>query len=272
VPQDLPALEQALQKVASRKCLSSDEEEDFVSWARLKVLTDGKGIVEQFRGRGKLSTYLTTVALNLLRDYRISKWGKYRASAVARRLGTVAVRLEILIARDGFGTSEAIEILRRNEAVRSSREQLEEMASQLPIRARPRFESDGDLSCVPAADRSDDGVLRNEAVAAAEKIESALAEALRMLPAEDCLILKLRLEDGLSIADVARTLHLDQKPLYRRTERLLTHLRREMEARQVHAEAIDMVIGRKDVELRVDFGAAREIGPVRPSLRKEGGA
>lgn len=269
---DLAALEQALQRVSSRKCQSVDEAEDFTSWARLKLLTDGEGILEKFQGRGALSTYLTTVALNLLRDYRISKWGKYRSSAAARRLGTVAVRLETLIVRDGFSLGEAIEILRRNEAVRSSPAELAEMAAQLPARRRMRFESDDELSRVPSLERAEDRVLQSEARDAAAKVEAALAEALSTLSDEDRLILKLRVQDGLSVADVARTLHLDQKPLYRRLERLLGRLRREMEARQVRPEDIESVARWEGAEVRVDYQPPREISPFGPSHRKEGGA
>ena len=39
------------------------------------------------------------------------------------------------------------------------------------------------------------------------------------------MILKLRFWEGLTIADISRALHLEQRPLYRRMDRLLAGLR-----------------------------------------------
>lgn len=265
---DLPVIEPSLQRIASRKCLSPDEAEDFTSWARLKLLSERESVVAKFRGRGRLSTYLTTVALNLLRDYRIEKWGKHRSSAAARRLGTAAVRLETLVVRDGFGLGEAIELMRRNEGVRASVEELEEIAAQLPVRSRVRFESDDGVAALPSTERTDERAFRNEAQETAAKVQAALDGALRTLTPEDRLILKLRVENGFSVADVARTLHLEQKPLYRRLERLLGHLRQEMESREVRREDVDAVVAWEGVEVSVDYRLGREIPPLRPSPRK----
>lgn len=265
---DLPLIEPSLQRIASRKCLSPDEAEDFISWARLKLLSERDSVVAKFRGRGRLSTFLTTVALNLLRDYRIEKWGKHRPSAAARRLGTAAVRLETLTVRDGFGLGEAIELMRRNEGVRASVEELEEIAAQLPVRSRVRFESDDAVAALPGTERTDERAFRNEAQETAAKVQAALDGALRTLSPEDRLILKLRVEDGFSVADIARTLHLEQKPLYRRLESLLGRLRQEMESREVRREDVDAVVACEGAEVTVDYRLGREIPPLRPSSRK----
>jgi RNA polymerase sigma factor (sigma-70 family) len=63
-----------------------------------------------------------------------------------------------------------------------------------------------------------DSVLRNRDEAVAEA-------ALAALEPEDRTIVELRYREGLSVADVARALGLAQKPLYRRLDRLLAHLR-----------------------------------------------
>ncbi len=60
---------------------------------------------------------------------------------------------------------------------------------------------------------------------------AALEGALGKLDAEDRVILRMRFEDGFTVADVARALDLRQKPLYRRVEGLLRRLRRELEGR-----------------------------------------
>lgn len=267
---ELPLIEQSLQKIASRKCCSPDEAEDFTSWARLRLLEDGRPILEKFQGRSALSTYLTTVALNLFRDYRIAKWGKFRPSAAAKRMGTVAVRLEMLVARDGIPLDEAIEILRRNEGVQASVEELEAMAAKLPVRAPRRFEGEETLAQLSGGERAEDRALRREAAQAAGRVETALDEGLRTLSPEDRLILKMRVQDGFTVADIARSLHLEQKPLYRRLEQVTARLRQEMEARGVRREDVDEVVEWEEVEVRVDYHLEDETTESRSS-KQEGG-
>lgn len=266
----LPLCERVVSALARRRCLSPDEQEDFSSWARLRLVENGEAILGRFKGQSTLSTYLTTVVHNLFRDYRIAKWGKYRPSAAAKRMGTVAVRLEMLVARDGLPLDEAVEILRRNEGVRESVEELEAMAARLPVRAPRRFEGEETLAHLPGGERAEERVLRREAAESAGRVEAALDEGLRTLSPEDRLILKLRVQDGFSVADVARSLHLEQKPLYRRLEQLTARLRQEMEARGVRREDVDQVVEWEEVEVRVDYHLDDESPESRPS-KQEGG-
>lgn len=261
--------ERVLTSLARRRCLNRDEEEDFTSWARLRLVENGDAILRRFQGQSTLSTYLTTVVLNLFRDYRIAKWGKYRPSAAAKRLGTVAVRLEMLIVRDGLSFDEAVEVLRRNEGVREEPRELAEIAARLPVRAPRRFEGEEALAVVAASERADERTLAREAAEAARRVQSALDDAMATLSEEDRLILKLHIQDGFSIADVARTLHLEQKPLYRRIEQLESRLREEMEARGVRSEDVRSAIEVDQVEVRVNDGLDRETDDRRPS--QEGG-
>lgn len=265
---ELGLCEKVITSLARRRCLSLDEQEDFSSWARLRLVEKGDAILERFQGQSTLSTYLATVALNLFRDYRVAKWGKYRPSAAAKRLGTVAVRLEMLIVRDGLVFDEAVEVLRRNEGALKSAEELEAIAAQLPHRAPRRFEGEETLAQVPSRDRADDRALRGEAIEAARRVGEALREGLLTLPGEDRVILKLHLQDGFSVADVARTLHLEQKPLYRRIEQLTQRLRQEMEARGIRREDVDAVVEWEEAEIQVDYRVDHEIPPSRPSKRE----
>lgn len=268
---ELGLCDRLISSVARRRCLSQEEAEDFASWARIRLIEDGQAILERFKGRSSLPTYLTTVTVNLFRDYRIAKWGKHRPSAAAKRMGTVAVRLEILVARDGVPFDEAVEILRHNNGVQESAAELEAMAAKLPVRAPRRFEGEETIAHLPGGERAEDRVLRREAAAAAGRVEVALDEALSALSPEDRLILKLRVHDGFTVADIARSLHLEQKPLYRRLDQLTARLRLEMEARGVRQEDVAEAIEREDVEIRVDYHLEEENPESRPS-KIEGGA
>jgi RNA polymerase sigma factor for flagellar operon FliA len=263
----LPLVEQVVASIARRKCLSPDEADDYASWVRLRLIEDGGAVLHKFQGRSSLSTYLTTVLHNLLRDYRIAKWGKWRPSAAARRLGVEAVQLETLLVRDGFSFAEAVAILRHNHGVDLSDGELEELAGRLPSRAPRRFEGEEALARLAGEADGEDRVRQGERCALARRLEEALDAALAGLAHEDRLILKLHLNDDFSLADVARTLHLEQKPLYRRVERLLAGLRSDLEARGVTDGEVRDLIGTDVTTLRVDYGVGGETTDPGPSKR-----
>lgn len=255
--QHLPLVERVLGSIGARRCRSVDEAEDFASWARLKLLEEDCAILRKFRGRSSLKTYLVTVIQNLFRDYRIAKWGKWRPSAKAKRLGVDAVRLEILLYRDGLSFDEAAETLRRNHGVRVSLSELAELAGVLPPRVPRRTVGEGALDTVADDGKVDSRIRDGERKEAAERAERALSGALDGLDPEDRLILKMRYEDGFTVAAVARALGLDQKPLYRRIERCLVALRSGLEERGVVAEMVTELLGWSRLELHVDYGELR---------------
>ncbi len=261
----LPLIERVVSSLARRKGLSRDEEDDFRSWLRVRLLEDGDAVLAKFGGRCRLSTYLTTVVHNLFRDYRIAKWGKWRPSAAARRLGTVAMRLETLLWRDGIGFDEAVEMLRRNHGVRASPAELADLAARLPPREPRRFEGDETLERLPAPADPERRVRDRELAATARRIEDGLGQGLAALPAEDRLILKMWVQDDLTVAAIARLLGLDQKPLYRRLEALLAGLRRHLEADGLTRREVGEVVDSRRAELAVDFDAGGGMSAPRPS-------
>ena len=113
-----PLVERILVKLARRKQLSQNESEDFASHVRLKMLEDNGAILQKFRGQSSIETYLTTVLTRLFLDYRREKWGRWRSSAVAKRLGREALLLEKALYRDHIPFEEAAEMLRHNHGVR----------------------------------------------------------------------------------------------------------------------------------------------------------
>ncbi|MGH2349310.1 MAG: RNA polymerase sigma factor, partial [bacterium] len=53
---------------------------------------------------------------------------------------------------------------------------------------------------------------------AREQVEGALRSGIAALPLEDQVVVRMRYWDGFSVAEIARSLGLDQKALYRRLE------------------------------------------------------
>jgi RNA polymerase sigma factor for flagellar operon FliA len=231
-------LDTVIASVCRRNRLSADDAEEFASEFRLKVLEKDCAALARFEGRSSIRTYLTVVATRALQDWRNARWGKWRPSAEAERLGPVARRLERLIVRDRQTLDEAYETMRTNFGLEVSRGELERMAERLPVRAKRVFVGTDELLDREAADTRADGPLeRTHAISSAGAAIGLLTRALDTLEPEDRLILRLRFECNLSIAHIARALHLEQKPLYRRIDRLLLELRAQVERQGLTAEA-----------------------------------
>jgi len=108
-------------------------------------------------------------------------------------------------------------------------------------------DSDAVLETAPSGSGADERVMRAEAERRRERIRDALRRAREQLEPEDQVIVRMRFEDGYTLADVARLLRLEQKPLYRRLDRVLVRLREMLEAEG---------LGRDDVVELLDDGEA----------------
>lgn len=223
---ELPTVAGIVRGLAARYRLEPDERDDVLSWVHVKLVEDDYAVLRKFEGRSSLRTYLGVVIANLFRDYRIRKWGRWRPSAVARRAGDVGVRLERLVDRDGHSLDQAIRILRSAGPIGMTDRELFELAASFPERGRPRVESvGGDIDRTAGDATAEQGLASSELAARTGMITQALQRALDGLGAEDRLILKLKFWEDFTVADIARTLHLEQRPLYRRVNRLLEELR-----------------------------------------------
>jgi RNA polymerase sigma factor (sigma-70 family) len=224
----LPDIEAAVRFVSRRHHLARAEEEEFAAEVKLALIDRDYEVLARFEGRSSLRTYLVTVVQRLFLDYRRRLWGKWRPSAEAERRGAAAVRLEVLLYRDGLTLDEAVETLRTNFAVTETREALAELARALPARVSRRPAGEEEMAALPAPETSSpEAQLESGSLAA--RAQALLAQALSAESARDRIVLRMRFEDGLSVADVARTLRLDQKKLYRDLEGLFGRLRKWLE-------------------------------------------
>jgi RNA polymerase sigma factor (sigma-70 family) len=266
----LPLVERICQFIVKRRCLSADEADEFRSWLNLRLAETGDALLAKFEGRSSLASYLNVVIQRLFLDFRVEKWGKWRPSAAARRLGGVAMRLEDLLYRQGVPFDQAAEMLRHNHGVAMSVLEISKLAEALRQPSQRRLLGDDQLEELPAEQRSDDGVRRRDLVRIARRVESAFVEALAHLSEIDQLILRLRFADGLTAAAIARGLNLDQKALYPRIEKLRRELRTDLQARGVKSEDVEELLGAADVELRFRLRSGRELPKQRPSAHEGG--
>lgn len=236
---NLDLVEEVVESLRRRKHLSADETEDLRSRVHEKLLDDDYAILRKFEGRSNLGTYLTVVVHRVLLDWRTAEWGKWRPSAAAKRRGEAAILLERLTTRDGFTFDEACRILQDNHGVELGWQELEELAAELPARnPRPRGSGDDELfeTLAAAAPSPHDELVEKEREQGRKRVATVLVRALDRLPPEDRLILEMRYRDDFKIVDIARALHLEQKPLYRRIERLVRGLRGSLEKAGIHGE------------------------------------
>jgi RNA polymerase sigma factor (sigma-70 family) len=239
----LPHIDKVVTHFCRRYHFRVEECQDFRSHVHLKLIEDDYAVFRKFQGRSSLETYLTTVVSNLMKDYLDHLWGKWRPSTEAQRLGPAAILLELLLVREGLSFDQAVRVMQINHKVEKSWHDLAELAAQLPIRTiRPPVEGEDGLPDLPAPGEQADGpIVGEERQARMRKALKVLKEARQALPAEDRLILRMMLDNRFTVAQVARTLHLDpkqEKQLYRRIQKIYKELRETLERHGIKKEDI----------------------------------
>lgn len=229
--ENLQLLDRITASVARRSGLAGDDAAEFGSWVKLRLIENDYATVRKFRGESSFGTYLTVVVAMLGRDYRVQRFGRWRPSAAAKRQGAVAIRLEHLVVRQGYRLEQAAELMRTAGETSLSNLDLARLLGTIPVRPSLRpVEVDADaVGDLEAPTGSPDTALQQQTASAErEELESRVSTTLGSLSVEDRLIVRMRFWEGLSVADVARGLNLDQKSLYRRLDRLLALLRERL--------------------------------------------
>jgi RNA polymerase sigma factor (sigma-70 family) len=223
---DFRLLCEVIAGVARASGLPPQDAEDFGQQAHLRLVERGYGPVAAFAGRSSLRTYLTVVVRRLLLDWRNARFGKWRPSSEARRLGPAAVALDRLISRDGHRVDEAVAMLKGRPACTESAP-LRRIASRLPRRVRAQAVTPETFEGL-APVGFHDPVESHELSVARRRALARLQHALGQLPPDDRRLVELRYRRGMTIRDIAAGLGQPDKPLYRRMERIVATLRGAM--------------------------------------------
>jgi RNA polymerase sigma factor (sigma-70 family) len=240
-----------IRKVAAHACrrcgFSREETQDFVARAEDKVMDDDYSVIRKHKGTSTLRTYLTLVIRNLFKDHLDQLWGKWRPSAEAERLGPLAVQLEVLY-RDGHNFDEACKILLTNHHVEASREELKAIDARLPLRNPPRkMESDVALEDRPAETLTPaQAAEARERASRKSQVLTLLKTALKKLPSDDAQLAQMSC--AFKVSQIARRLKLDQKPLYRRLDKIFETLRKELESQGVDPNEVGGLLGAPEDE------------------------
>lgn len=255
--QNLRTIERIARFVAQKHRLNPDEAAEFTQEVRVHLLEDDYAVFRKFEGRSTLSTYLHTVIPRFYSQWRVKQWGKWRPSAEAKRLGRKAIELERLLTRDGYTFEEAVRELTTPAGSQYTIAELEAIHLRLPPRVpRPMPVSDELLpESVAANGEADELVEAQDRERVARRTATTLGTLFQECGAEDRLILKMRFWDERKVPDIARTLNLDQKKLYKRIDKLCHTLRRGLEKAGVSKSDVADLLCEGDQEIR--FGILR---------------
>jgi RNA polymerase sigma factor (sigma-70 family) len=230
--ENLAAIERIAGFAARRNHLGPDETEEFAQEVQVRLLEDDYATVRKFEGRMSFTSYLVTVIGRLAQQYRDEQWGKWRPSAEARRLGAKAITLERLITRDGFTFDEAVKVLTTPGGSEYTVAELDAIYLRLPARNPRPVVISGDVPSDAVVVEADayDRLDREDRERSARKTALAIDELLEKMDAEDRRILQMRFWHALTVPDIARRMHLDQKKVYKRLDRVLSMLRHALQS------------------------------------------
>ena len=228
---DFTLLCDVIAAVARHSGLPGDEAQDFSQHVHLRLLEKNYAPLAMFAGQSSFRTYLTVVVNRLLLDWRNARFGKWRPSAAAERMGTVAVDLDRLITRDGHAVDEAVNILAAHPGAPSPAA-LRAIAEKLPVRTKVRAIGVDDLEPLHVGTFTDP-VEAEQNAAEADRALRALRRACRALPEADRYLLFLRFSRQLAVPAIADMLGEPAKPLYRRLDRIYAALRRQLSTQEM---------------------------------------
>jgi RNA polymerase sigma factor for flagellar operon FliA len=256
-------IERVIAWVSSRRGLRGADAEDFASSVKLRLIENDYEVLARFEGRSSFRTYLAAVVNHLYLDFQVRRFGKWRPSAAARRLGPVALRLERLMDRDGLGFEEACGVLQSDPRVKEGRDALYAMSESL--RSRPPSAPAGAGREAVSEETAASRLERGERQALADRAFPLVRRSLSRLDARDVVFFRLLFETGLTVAQAARSLGLDQRALYRRKEEILARLRSDLEAAGIDAVAAQELLSRLDWEAALGLDSPQSVPPPEKS-------
>lgn len=265
----LDLVDQIVRTIGRRRHLSSLERDDFASFVHLRLVEDDYAILRKFQNRSTLWTYLATVIEHLALDFYAQKWGRWRPSAVANRLGPVAVLLERLVTRDSHTIEEAVEIVRTNHGVASSETELRTIFDQLPLRVRTTEVGEEAAAAISGGENSESIVEDADRSRSIARLQRALAAAFAQIAAQDRVLIALRFDQDLSVVEIAKLTGSSVPTLHRRLDKSVKQLRLALTNAGFDRQEIANLIGHHSIALSPLLRAEVErfLGPVRLSKR-----
>lgn len=245
----LTLIDHIVRTTGRRRHLSTAEQEDLGGFVRLRLLDDDYAVLRKFQNRSSLKTYLAMVIERLSLDFCVERWGRWRPSAVAERLGPAAVLLERLTNRDGHTLEEATEIMQTNHALALSPRQVRDIWEQLPARIRTQEVGEEAAASVSSNQTSESNVDDAQQRASINRLERTLQSALDAIPAQDRVVLALRFDQDLSMVEIATLTGSSVPTLHRRLDRTIKDLRRAFTTAGFDPREVSNLLGHPSIGL-----------------------
>jgi RNA polymerase sigma factor for flagellar operon FliA len=250
--ENLALIKRVVAFVCRRHLFDDDDAEEFASIVNLKLMEDDFAVLRTYEQRSRFSTWINVVVQRMALDFRIAAWGKWHASAEAKRLGPAAVELEQLVHRDGRTPEAAFAVVMWNHRI--TREELQKIADRLPPREpRPRQVDVDEARLVAKPVAVDEALMERDRQRVAQQLSTLLSKEMRKLPDEDRLVLQLRFEGRMTVAQIARSLQVDQKRLYRQLEQHLAAMKKGLLENGIEPADVADLIGRDGPILEFDL-------------------
>ena len=258
-----------MRTVGRRRHLSVTEQDDFASFVHLRMVDEDYAILRKFQNRSTLWTYLAAVIERLSLDFCAEKWGRWRPSAMAERLGPVAVTLERLVNRDSHSVDEAGEILTTNHHVALTPAELRSIWKQLPTRVRQTEVGEEAALELRSDHRSEAAVEDADLQQSVNRLQSALRNAFAQIASQDRVLLALRFDQDMSMVEIARLTGRSVPTLHRRLDKTVKQLRVALSHAGFDPREVVDLIGHPSIALSPLLRAEVErfLGPVRLSKR-----
>jgi RNA polymerase sigma factor (sigma-70 family) len=265
----LDLIQQIVRTTGRRRHLSTTELDDFASFVNERLVDGNYAILRKFQSRSTLWTYLAAVIERLSLDFCTEKWGKWRPSAMAERLGPVAVVLEQLVTRDSHTIEEAIEIIKTNHGVDRTYAELRSIWEQLPTRVRATEVGEEAAANISSEDSSETTVEDADRRKDIARLQRALHAAFASIATQDRVVIALRFDQDLSIAEISRLTRVSVPTLHRRLDKSVKQLRLALSQAGFDPRGVANLIGHPSIGLNPLLRAEVErfLGSVRLSKR-----
>ncbi len=255
----LPLIERVIWFVCRRSRMRDEDIEEFSSEVKMRLIENDYRVVRAFQERSSFATYLTVVVTRAMLDYRTHEWGRWYPSSAASKLGPLAVELERYLYRDERPVDDAIDAIRAKYPG-VSRAEVEELAGNIPPRVRPRsveLNDDDPEFAVTMSPSTDD-----QSVAA--RISQTVRDFVDALPEGDRRVLRLRFDAEMPVVQIAHTLGMEQKIVYRKLYRLFRDIRAKLEAAGFDRADVEGLIGNDAAPLDFHLRSSHGVRPAAP--------
>lgn len=266
IEENLELIDRIVARACRRAGVVAGDVADMASTVKLALVVDDYAVLRRYEGRSSLATYLTIVVQRVVANHWVQTRGRWRPSAEAERMGESAVLIEDVVGRQRRTIDEATAIVRGIDPS-MTRDGVTAIVRRLPERApRPReveLPAD-DVVPLAARERADATLLDGELRDLSRRAGTLLRETMDAWPDDDRLLVRLRFESSLSIADIARLMHVPQRPLYRRLESLLGRLRAVLLEGGIDPATADDLVGAAQ-RIEMDYGLSWKNGGPSPT-------